>query len=343
MGYIPLTDAAVLIAAAELGFAAQYGLTIRLQREASWATLRDKLVLGHVDAAHLLAPLAIATRLGLPPGPMSPLVAPFALNLNGNAVTVSSVLWSALEIEDNAGVMRVAEALERLVRRRRLAGEEPLTFATVFPYSTHTYLLRSFLRMGGIDPDADLRITVVPPPFMVEALESGAVDGFCVGSPWNSVAVQARRGRIVALGCEIVADAPEKVLAWPEGRIPAATAAALLQALTEAGAWCAAPENRTELASLLAAERHLGVPAQLIMRSLEGRLALGPSGPDRLAPLYLRFGGTTHRHSLDQGRWIYGRMVEAGQLTPNPDHERALAALYRPDSFEAARAGVARG
>ena len=330
IGYLPLTDAAILVVAAERGFAERRGLTITLAREASWATLRDRLALGHVDAAHLLAPLAVATTLGLGPGPRLDLTVPFVLNLNGNAITVSSALWREMG-EPAGGLAEVQAAFGRVARERAAAGRPP-TLATVFPYSTHTYLLRRFLAGAGLDPDADVALTVIPPPYQAQALAEGTVDGFCVGAPWNSVAVFAGAGRIAALGTDLVAKAPEKVLAMPAGRLPDETVTTLVAALTEAAEWCAEPANRTELAALLAEPRHLGFEASVIERTLGGRLMLGPKGPVSDEPTYLRLGGDIHRPEPWIADWILAEMEASGQAAPDDAMRRAARAMFERSS-----------
>lgn len=337
IGYVPLTDAAVLIAAVELGFTAARGVPVILEREASWATLRDKLVLGHLDAAHTLAPLAVATSLGLMPGASLPLVAPFTLNLNGNAVTVSTALWRDLTERGETGTAEaLAARLAEVVRGRAARGAPPLTLATVFPFSTHTYQLRRLMKLGGIDPDRDIRITVVPPPYMVEALRDGAADGFCVGSPWNSVAVEAGIGRIAVLGTDIMPDAPEKVLAWPRGRIAPEIGGPLISALLAAAAWCGDPRNRGELARMLGAPRHLALDPDVIRRTLDGRLPMGQDGAVRSDPAYLRLGGALHRPDPEHGRWIHRCMAEAGQVRQDGLGENQAADLYDPALYDVA-------
>ena len=330
IAYVPLTDAAVLVAAAECGFAERRGLTITLAREASWATLRDRLALGHVDAAHVLAPLAVAMTLGLGPGPRLVLEVPFVLNLNGNAITVSTALWHEMG-EPAGGLAGVQAAFVRVARDRAAAGR-PLTLATTFPYSTHTYLLRRFFAGAGLDPVSDIALTVIPPPYQARALAEGTVDGFCVGSPWNSVAVFAGAGRIAALGTDLVAEAPEKVLAVPAGRVPEETVATLVAALTEAADWCAQPANRTELAALLAEPRHLGFKASVIERTLSGRLMLGPEGPESDDPAYLRLGGGVHRPEYWIADWILAEMEASRQAAPDDAMRRAARAMFERSS-----------
>src|SRR4051794_28505839 len=182
IGFIPLVDAAALIVAVDKGFAAAEGLDVTLVREVSWSNVRDKLNIGLFDAAHLLAPVAIASSLGL--GHIKvPIVAPFGLGVNGNAITVSPSLWAELIKTADGNIldpMVSARALAHIVAARKRRGEEPLTFGMTFPFSTHNYQLRFWMAAAGVEPDEDLRLVVLPPPYMVESLASGQVDGFCV-------------------------------------------------------------------------------------------------------------------------------------------------------------------
>ncbi|MGA9088375.1 MAG: CmpA/NrtA family ABC transporter substrate-binding protein, partial [Bradyrhizobium sp.] len=222
IGFIPLIDAAALIVAVDKGFTAAEGLDVTLVREVSWSNVRDKLNIGLFDAAHLLAPVAIASSLGL--GHVKvPIAAPFNLGLNGNAITVSPALYQALmkEIDgDRFDPMATALALARVVAARRKRGEEPLTFGMTFPFSTHNYQLRFWMAAGGVDPDEDIHLVVLPPPYMADSIASGQVDAFCVGAPWNSIAVDRGVGQILHFVSDILVRAAEKVLAvrqsWSE-------------------------------------------------------------------------------------------------------------------------------
>ena len=330
LGYVPLTDAAPVIAAAERGFARDEGLEIELAREPSWATLRDRLALGHLDAAHMLGLLAIASALGLS-GPQADLCVPMALNLNGNALTVSNGLWQAMA-PDSEAVEPVAAAFARVARERAEAGA-PLTIGTVHPFSSHSYQLRLFARAGGLDLEASLRLVVVPPPDTVDALRRGQIDGFCVGAPWNSIAVAAGLGRIAAVGCEIAPDCPEKVLAVPEG---ADFTLPLVRAIHRAGLWCADPANRDALSRLLAERAGLGADAALLARTLSGALIVAPDGTEREQPDYLRLDGATHPPDPEHARWIVAQMAACGQIAASGREPERAAALYRPDLFAAA-------
>lgn len=331
LGYVPLLDAAALVAADALGFAAREGLTLDLVREPSWATLRDKLALGHLDGAHILAPLAIASTLGIS-GPQTRLGVPMALNLNGNAVTLSRPLWRAMEPADEA-VDTVARAFARIATLR--AGEgRPLTLGTVHPFSSHTYQLRILAARGGLDLDATTRLVVIPPPQIAEALRRELIDGFCAGSPWNSVAVAEGYGRIAALGSEIVPGCPEKVLALPDSE--AAQSAPLVRALHRAGTWCAEPGNRAELAALLAREDHLGVPAPILERALAGDVVVDGEGTRRRDPNFIALGESVQRPVPAHADWIVEQMGEAGQIAPGAETFAAARAIYRPDLYDLA-------
>ena len=181
----------------------------------SWSNVRDKLNIGLFDAAHLIAPVAIASSLGL--GHVKvPIVAPFALGVNGNAITVSPALYAAIAAAAEGNLtdpLVSARALARVVATRKTRGQEPLTFGMTFPFSTHNYHLRFWMAAGGVDPDEDVRLVVLPPPYMVESLANGHVDAFCVGAPWNSVAVDLGIGFILHFVSEILPRAAEKVLA----------------------------------------------------------------------------------------------------------------------------------
>lgn len=261
LGFIPLNDAAPLIVARDKGFFADEGLQVDLSREASWATIRDKLAIGALDGAHMLAPLVLATTLGIGSEATS-LVAPMALNRNGAAVTVSRRLGEAAAGD--------ASALARLIARRREEGASQLTFAVVFPYSIHNYLLRDWMAEAGIHPDRDVRLTVAPPARMTELLADGVIEGFCAGEPWNAAAVAWGAGKVAARSSALAPDALDKVFAvtrdW--ARANAEETGALLRALMRAAAWAEAPENRIELIGLLARRDNLDVAPDLIARGL---------------------------------------------------------------------------
>jgi NitT/TauT family transport system ATP-binding protein len=332
LGYIPLCDAAPLIAAHEFGFARSEGLELDLSAEPSWATLRDRLALGHLDGAHMLAPLALASRLALS-GPPSDLIVPLQLSANGNAITVSRDLWAAMApaSEDLADVAR---AFARVAAERRDAGR-PLTLGTVHPFSCHSYQLRLFAEAGGLDPAA-FRTVVVPPQHSVEALARGLVDGYCAGAPWNAVAVAAGHGRIAALGCDLAPDAPEKVLAV-SARLEGATLP-LVRAVARAGHWCADPNNRADLVHRLAHRTYLNLDVDLIDRAFRSVAVLDAAGATRPMPRPLDVGARVQEPRVEAVRWLVAQMRASRQIPQDSRPEVEAAAVFRPDLYRAAMA-----
>jgi ABC-type nitrate/sulfonate/bicarbonate transport system substrate-binding protein len=317
LGFVPLVDAAALIVARERGFFAAQGVEVELSREVSWATVRDKVMVGALDGAHMLAPLALAATLGAGSDPV-PLIAPLALNLDGAAVTLSTRLGGAL--------VGGAEGLARLVARRRDEGASPLTFAVVYPYSIHNYLLRDWMAGAGLDPDRDVRLTVAPPSRMAELLGAGVIEGFCAGEPWNSVAVAAGAGQVVARASQVWGRSPDKVFgltqAWAEAH--PADLAAILRALIAAAAWGETPGHRDELVNLLARPDYLGVGPELIAAGLDDIV-------------FSRDGAGLPR--LSDAKWLVEQMVRWGQIPADLDAAAIAAQVYRPDLYEVALGG----
>lgn len=339
IGFIPLIDAAALIVAADKGFAAEEGLNVVLHREVSWSNMRDKLNIGLFDAAHLLAPVAIASSLGV--GHIKvPIVAPFTLGVNGNAITVSPALHQALMAEvagDPADPMVTAKALATVVEKRRREGREPLTFGMTFPFSTHNYQLRFWMAAGGVDPDEDVRLVVLPPPYMVDSIASGHVDAFCVGAPWNSIAVDLGIGHILHFVSEILVRAAEKVLAVREGwaNEHPETVAALVRACHRAAMFI--EDNRGEAADILARPERIGVTAEVIRRTLDGRLKISPDGRVRSSERYLLVGREgAGRPDPVQAAWLYAQMVRWGQTRLSAQALATAKAVFRPDLYDAA-------
>jgi NitT/TauT family transport system ATP-binding protein len=341
IGFIPLVDAAALIVAVDKGFATAEGLDVTLVREVSWSNVRDKLNIGLFDAAHLLAPVAIASSLGL--GHVKvPIVAPFNLGLNGNAITVSPALHADImgELEgDRFDPMATALALARVVAKRRKSGAEPLTFGMTFPFSTHNYQLRFWMAAGGVDPDEDVRLVVLPPPYMVDSLANGHVDAFCVGAPWNSVAVDLGIGHILHFVADILVRAVEKVLAvrqdWSEKKPD--VVAALVRAHVRAAEFIEQPHNRSEVAQILAQPERIGVDASVIQRTLDGRLKISPDGSMRESSRYLLVGREdAARPDPVQAAWLYAQMVRWGQTATRPDALKTAMGVFRPDLYDAA-------
>jgi NitT/TauT family transport system ATP-binding protein len=342
VAFLPLTDCAVLVAAKELGFAAAEGIDLALVRETSWATARDHLVYRKVQAAHLLAPLAVGVSLGLSERQVA-LAAPFKLNLNGNQVILSCALMLRLGIAVDRCVADPAGAAAAVAEMIRADGSR-LRIGVVHRLSSHALMLRYWLASAGITAERDLEFSVLPPSSMAEALAAGEIDGFCAGEPWGSVAVAGGFGAPIAFGARIWQRGVEKVLAlredWMEEH-PEETDA-LLRALDAAGAWCDEPANREELAALLARFDYLAQPAAIIGAALDGRLPLSASGEAARIDDFLLF----HREAAgfpwrSQALWIYSQLVRWRFLDHSGDHQAAAARVFRPDIYRRALAGAA--
>lgn len=345
-GFIPLVDCAPLVVASELGFDHANGFSLVLHREVSWANIRDKVDVGAFDCAHMLAPMPIAARLGLGRA-TEPIIAPMALSLNGNAITVSTPLYEDMLRADEAatlaGGMRAAEAVAAVVGKRQAEGREPLTFGMVYPFSCHNYDLRYWLAAAGVDPDNDVNLIVVPPPLIAETLKAGRIDGFCVGQPWNSVAVVEGNGVIVATKSELWALSPEKVLgvreSWAD-RNPTLVAD-LVRALVTACKWLDDPANRRDAARILARPEYVGVSEDILLRPLTGELIRGGRQQNRPDPDLVVFhrGAANfpwHSHAV----WLMTQMIRWGQIR-EPFNLKALAArVFRTDLYRAAVHGM---
>jgi NitT/TauT family transport system ATP-binding protein len=345
VGFIPLLDCASLVVAAEVGFAAAEGLDLELVRETSWANIRDRVIVGHFDAAHMLAPMTVASTLGI--GHIkAPFIAPISLGLGGNAITVSLPLWQQMTEQGAVAgdfSLKQAAALQRVIAAREQAHLEPLTLGMVHPFSCHNYELRYWLAAAGIDPDRDVRLAVIPPPFLADALRAGQIDGFCVGEPWSSVAVDAGVGTIVTPTTALWPLSPEKVLGcraeWAE-RHPAQLAQ-LLRALYRAASWIERPENHTELARLLAQPNYVGTGQGLLYRALLGQLRLQPgTEPTALTDFYVPARHAATFPWVSHALWFYAQMRKWRQVDSRPEHLALVRATYRPDLYRAALRGI---
>lgn len=341
-GFIPLVDAALLIAAKEKGFSEAEGIGLKLVRETSWANIRDRMAVRHFQCAHMLAPMPIAARLGLTPMPVE-IIAPMALGLGGNAITVSNTLYedmSAAGALSDLDAKQAGLALARVIGARREQGHRRLVLAVVHIHSAHNYDLRYWLYASGIDPDRDVEIVIVPPPFLPDALANGRIDGFCVGEPWNSVAAQGGQGVIIASKSSIWRSSPEKVLGVEASfaRHEPEALDALVRAVYKAAVWCGDADNRDELADILSRPDYIDVPADVILPALSGNIILGNSqivsDPDFFMP-YARaatFPWKSH------AAWFYSQMVREHQTRWSAEDAVSASDVYRPDIYRRALA-----
>lgn len=335
-GFVPLLDAAMLVVARELGFALEEGLDLRLTREASWASIRDKISIGHLDVAHMLAPLPIAINLGL--GPVqADIIAPMELGLGGNTITVCLALAAELS-RSGAGDARdpaaAAAGLATVVGERRSTGRPKLVFGVVHQFSAHFYEMAYWMAAAGLAPYRDIDLVVLPPSFMADALERGEIDGFCAGEPWGTLAVNRGIGLIVTRKSQIWRSAPEKVLGvrrdWAE-REPQALHA-LVRCLYRAAAWCDEPQNRPQLASILAQPQYVGLPTELLLEALRSRGRTGADGGAADDGFTFMAGAATFPW-ISHALWFYSQMVRWGQTAYSENAMDIVRRTYRPDLY----------
>ncbi len=336
-GFIPLVDCAVLAVAREKGFAAAFGIDLQLIKEVSWANVRDHINVGLLDVAHMLAGMPIAANLGIGPLKVT-MVATFALSAGGNAITLGHELYDELADAQKgpASPMAAGEALRRVVRRRHKAGRERVSFAMVFPFSCHNYQLRYWMAAAGVDPDRDVRLSVIPPPYMVDSLQAGHIDGFCVGEPWNALAADQGMGKILMPAAEVWPRGPEKVLgmreSWAENNRE--TLQRLHHALEQAARWADDPTHHAELARLLAQPEYLGVSEPVVQTALRGDLRF-----------YRQSRETAENHGApigmdgDYALWLYAQMVRWGQVALSDEAQRRARQSYCTDVSCEATAG----
>jgi ABC-type nitrate/sulfonate/bicarbonate transport system substrate-binding protein len=319
--------------AQELGLFAARGLRVALSREVGWATIRDKIVMRELEAAHAPAAMVLAISLGIGSFRMSCATA-LVLNLHGNGVTLSNRLW--------ASGVRDGATLREFVRSRR--NEAPLTFGVAFSCSSHNFLLQKWLRDAGIDPTREVNIVVVPPPQMAANLKEGHLDGYCVGEPWNSLAVVQRAGWVAALSPEIAPRHPEKVLLAPAAfvRTRAEDHERLIAALFEACQHCQLSENREQLVEILARPEYLNTNPSAIRNSLSGPFRFSKQRVEAHESLHLFAGPDVNEPGLDKAVWARQSLLETG-LVPNTSllNRQRLMSMFRSDLFHAAIQGTA--
>ena len=328
VGFVPLTDCAPLVMAQELGLYKKFGVNVELSRELGWATIRDKIIHCELDAAHALAAMPVAATLGLGSVACDCLTA-LVLNLNGNAITLSNDLWQR-------GVRDGKTLREEIIRARR---EKIFTFGVVFSFSSHRHLLRRWFAAHGIEAERDVRIVVVPPPQMVANLKTGNLDGFCVGEPWNSVAVQARGGWIAATSSELDALHPEKVL-----MVRSDFAAkrheehvALVAALLEACEFCDQPENHERIIATLARPEFVGADATALRHGINGELDFGHATERSVSDFCIFHRDNANEPSGDKAAWAM-ELIRASGFCPEPSAINFAFAkkIFRTDIFESA-------
>ncbi|MDP3441205.1 MAG: CmpA/NrtA family ABC transporter substrate-binding protein [Azonexus sp.] len=327
VGFMPLTDCASLVMAALNGFDKKHGIKIILSKEPSWASVRDKLVSGGLDAAHALYGLIYGVQLGIG-GPKKDMAVLMSINQNGQGITLSHQLRTA-------GVTDGASLAQLVANKARV-----YTFAQTFPTGTHAMWLYYWLASYGINPLRDVRIITVPPAQMVANMRMGNIDGCCVGEPWNNRAILDHIGFSVATSQEIWPDHPEKVVgttaAWAD-RYPN-TARALVAAVLEASRWIdASLANKQKAAETIAQAAYVNTDTEVIVARMLGRYqdGLGKSWDDRKHMKFFADGAVNFPY-LSDAMWFMTQHKRWGLLEDDPDYLAVAKSVNRIDIYRQA-------
>lgn len=311
IGFIPLTDCASVVMASVLGFDQKYGVKIVPSKEASWAGVRDKLLSGELDFAHVLYGLVYGVHLGTA-GPQREMAVLMTLNNNGQALTLSKKLAD-----------KGASTLEGLVALMKREPRE-YTFAHTFPTGTHAMWLYYWLASAGVNPLKNVKTIVVPPPQMVANMRVGNMDGFCVGEPWNHRAILDGIGVTAATSQDVWKDHPEKVLGTTADfvRQYPNTARAVTAAILEASRWIdASLQNKTKMAETVAQKAYINTSVDAIIDRILGRYqnGLGKTWDD---PNHMKFynDGAVNFPYLSDGMWFLTQHKRWGLLKDHPDY-----------------------
>jgi nitrate/nitrite transport system substrate-binding protein len=368
LGFIKLTDMAPLAVAWEQGFFMDEGLFVEIEAQANWKVLLDRVITGELDGAHMLAGQPLGATIGY--GTQADIITAFSMDLNGNGITVSNDVWEQMKphIPDNEAGKPPhpisATALKPVVEAQRARGER-FRMGMVFPVSTHNYELRYWLAAGGLNPgyyaphkgdtsgtiEADVHLSVTPPPQMPATLEADTIQGYCVGEPWNQQAVFKGIGVPVITDYEIWPNNPEKVFGVTESwaqKYPN-THLRLLRALIRAAHWLDENNNanRDEAVKILARPSYVGADEEVIANSMTGTFEY-EKGDVRKVPdfnVFFRY-YATYPYPSD-AIWYLSQMRRWGQIAePKPDewYMNIARKVYRTDIYEqAARSLIADG
>jgi nitrate/nitrite transport system substrate-binding protein len=363
-GFIKLTDMAPLAIAKEKFFFEDEGLQVQLEAQANWKVLLDRVITGELDGAHMLAGQPLGATIGY--GTKADVITAFSMDLNGNAITVSNDVFAEMKKHMEMGPDGKpkhpisAASLKPVVDRYRAEGK-PFNMGMVFPVSTHNYELRYWLAAGGIRPgfyssdnttgqiQADVLLSVTPPPQMPATLEAGTILGYCVGEPWNQAAVFKGIGVPVVTDHQIWKYNPEKVFGVTEAWAKANpnTHLAVVKALIRAGMWLDDPKNRAEAVKILSQSNYVGADEKVIANSMTGSFEY-EKGDKREAPEFNVFFKhfATYPYYSD-AVWYLTQMRRWGQIAEAKSDDwyiEAAKKVYRPDIYmQAAEALIAEG
>lgn len=364
LGFIKLTDCAPLVLAKELGYFEDEGLNVTLQAQANWKVLLDRVIDGQIDGAHMLAGQPLGAAVGV--GTAGDIAVVASLDLNGNAITVSNKLWESVASslpKDSAGKVKhpiSASYLRPAIDAAKRKGT-PVKFGMVFPVSTHNYQLRYWLAAGGIHPGlysqadingntgGDVSISVTPPPQMPATMESGTIDGYCVGEPWNQQAVTKSIGVPVIASLDIAMDHAEKVLGLRADFLQKNpnTTVAITKAILRAQKWLDTLANRPKAVSILARGEYVGADSAVIAHSMTGTFEYA-KGDIRPAEDFNVFWNRQASFPFySDAIWYLTQMRRWGQITeakPDSFYLGIARKVYRPEVWKkAAEALVADG
>lgn len=328
-GIIALTDCSSIVIAHEKGFFKKYGVQSVISKGANWAAIRDSLSNGDNQATHMLFGMPFASTMGLAGSPKRPMVAPWIINRNGQAIT--------LKTEWKGKIKADPKELKPFVDKARKLGE-PLTFAMTFPPGTHAMWMRYFLGAGGINPDKDVALITIPPPQMVANMKVGKMDGFCVGEPWNARAAADKVGYTALSTQELWKDHPEKVCAFTAdfAEKNPKTVKAVLKGLHEASVWLDKLENRPEQSEIVSRPTYINCPKDMILGRLLGDYDYG-DGRTLKDPNYMIF----HQRNCNYpqakyGKWWLSQFRRWGMVAGAPDYDGVVKQVLRADIYEEA-------
>ena len=325
-GIIALTDCAPIVMAHELGYFKKFGINSIISKEASWAVIRDKLTLGENHATHMLIGMPIASTMGLAGSPVKPMVIPWVLNRNGQAITLNNKL-------KNAGVRKPAD-VKPLADKAKAAGE-PLSFAMTFPPGTHAMWMRYWLAAGGVNPDKDVSLITIPPAQMVANMKVDKMDGFCVGEPWNNRAIEDGIGFTVTTTQAMWKDHPEKVCAFTEefATKNPKSVKAVLKALHLASVELDKMENRPKFAEVIARPAYINCPPAIILERLMGKYEYG-DGRVEQDPYYMIYSNRNcnYPHQI-YGKWWLSQLRRWGMTKGAPDYTGVPKRVLRADIY----------
>jgi len=325
-GIIALTDCSPIVMAHELGYFKQFGIESVVSKEASWAVIRDKLSIGDNQATHMLIGMPLASTMGLAGSPVKPMIIPWLLNRNGQAITLNNTL-------KKSGV-KTPKDLKPIADKAKAAGE-PLTFAMTFPPGTHAMWTRYWLASGGIHPDKDVNLITIPPAQMVANMKVDKMDGFCVGEPWNNRAIIDGVGFTAITTQKMWPDHPEKVCAFTEefaARNPK-TVKAVLKALHLASVHLDNLDNRAKAAEVVARPAYINCPPEIILQRLLGNYDYG-DGRKEQDKYYMIFSSRDCNYPQRAfGVWWLTQFRRWGMVKGAPDYQAVARRVLRPDIY----------